>query len=183
MCYVSLIPKFSQFQSFKDLHSLHLKYELLPPHPPFLSSVSLKLNDIVLFNSGDLLFAVIIHKDKDLFTSSDLKNKSSFRRKFSPICYCQQNVLSRGNKTIPEESEDEEESIIDYVSFVNQGFVLTEEELFDSLPNSPFDCTATVIPCSITTLNGQVHLKNCFEHRCFKFSDKGLRIHIVFPYL
>lgn len=176
MCYVSLIPKFSQYSpGTEDLHSIHLKYELLPPHPPFLTSVSLKLNNVVVFNSGDMLFAIILPDGQKLFTQEDVDTKLESHKKVAPTCYCHQNVLTRHNRTIPvtEDSEDEEENIIDYVSFINQGFVQVEEEPADSLPNSPFDCTTTVIPCSITTLNGQIQLKNSFEHRCFKFSDKG----------
>ena len=39
-------------------YALHLKYELVPPYPPFFPSVNLKIDDAILVNSGDFLCAL-----------------------------------------------------------------------------------------------------------------------------
>lgn len=269
---MSLIPKYSTYnQQSVDLlqlqHIVQLKYQLLPPHPPFLTSISSKLKDAVLFNSGDMLFAILV--DRNLFSSplSDFpKNgKSSSvgqRQTLEHLCYCQQqndkvqaserianvfddelqdteaqqrqqeeednksnynktktvaddcvsddtnedstvskcilktvtvlndtsnkknenndNDVLKCNRTVTSlDCDIKDENLRDYVSYVQQGFVL-RTDIDDSIepsisqPDSPFNCTETEMPCTITTLDGQAQLKKSFEHRCFKLVDKGV---------
>ena len=111
---MSLVPKYSphhhHHQPFTDSqrpssqHTLQLKYQLLSPHPPFLTSISSKLKDAILFNSGDMLFAIFI--DRNLFAYNSLSSSSSSnfsnnnnnksssvageQREHVPVCYCHQ---------------------------------------------------------------------------------------------
>ena len=61
-----------------------------------------------------------------------------------------------------------------YASYVLQGYTFPNlDDSQESLPSSPFDCTATVMPCQITSCDSDEQLKLTYEHRCFKRSDKG----------
>ena len=42
-------------------YGIHFKYDLLAPHPPFLPSVQLKTNNLIILNSGDSLIALRIY--------------------------------------------------------------------------------------------------------------------------
>jgi hypothetical protein len=175
MCYVSVLPKYLCEVPYSE-YCLHLKYELLPPHPPFVTSVSLKLKNVILLNSGDLLFAILIPTNQNLFDQEGVVENKKSQKKKHLECYCHQKMRrSLEDPAQIFEIEDDVDEPTDFISFVNQGFSMLEEQESnnESLPNSPFDCTKTVIPCTITSLSGNVMLKNVFEHRCFRHSDKG----------
>ena len=219
--YVSVIPA---VDSIDIKHSLHLQYELLPPHPPFVTSVCLKLPNVILLNSGDMLFAILLSDNRllndqvDLATTINEPVSDSIRcycGKFGKIAECKQtceeNVSvesssvcdaigsdKNGHNGIEhsavkhEEAFNESELICqskldvlnnidstkcnsEYVSFVMQRYSLLEgEESQESLPASPFDCTATVMPCRVTSFDGVDTLKHTYEHRCFRNNDKGM---------
>ena len=71
LSYVSIIPTY-EFAEVTDqsLVNIHLNYELLPPHPSFITPVYLKLQNIVLLNTGDMLFAILL---KDVFDKNETK--------------------------------------------------------------------------------------------------------------
>lgn len=80
-CYVTIAPsptskpkKSTSPNIINQLNSfgLHLKYELVPPHPPFFPSLNLKLDDTILMNSGDLICALSAYKND---CSKDSGNK------------------------------------------------------------------------------------------------------------
>ena len=73
-CYLTVAPSPDTSKGrFKDpihlssnqSYVLHLKYELVPPHPPFFPSVNLKFDDLILVNSGDFLCAVCAYVNFD----------------------------------------------------------------------------------------------------------------------
>ena len=70
---------------------LHLKYELVPPYPPFFPSVNLKIDDIILVNSGDFLCALSAYVHIDEFKSN--KTFCPLSRMLNPLncksnCFC-----------------------------------------------------------------------------------------------
>ena len=73
MTYVSIVP------TCETGHSVHLRYELLPPHPPFVTSISLKIPGVVLLNSGDVLFAILLKHTDAIAEQNDCDN----------LCYCE----------------------------------------------------------------------------------------------
>ncbi|XP_066936738.1 uncharacterized protein [Clytia hemisphaerica] len=166
MCYVSIVPKYNKKKPEQNQYSVHFKYELLPPHPPFLTTISLKRKNVILLNSGDMLFAILIPEPSSLFSCESGKDIQT------RLCYCQQrqqDVLA--NQSNIDVNYDDS---TDYISFINQGFnTINDNDSQTSLPDSPFDCMTTVIPCAITTVDGLIQLKNSYEHRCFRHADKG----------
>lgn len=313
MTYVSIIPT----DTIK--HSIHLRYELLPPHPPFVTSISLKLRNVILLNSGDILFAILLDKyiagddsecednsdcttgyccycqlmerrqkqeqeagiintvdndnsdnndkrildegntiesstssddamtsnqkvanwhtqsDEEMFTDNifsspkiikshrnsqllsqnatlyttnmDTMQQLGQKKHFSNVtnkvdsivdrpvsisfednCYASQSTsqifnnnnlfnvasdLSRDNENITDELSGCNK---EYVSYIVQGFSLpTEQGTQESLPASPFDCTTQVLPCHLSSLDGNEVLKHVYEHRCFRAVYKGTK--------
>ena len=70
---------------------LHLKYELVPPHPPFFPSVNLKFDDLILVNSGDFLCAFSAYVQFDELAHKE--DFSTFTSMLSPLncasnCFC-----------------------------------------------------------------------------------------------
>ena len=241
--YVSVVPA---VDAFNINRAVHLRYELLPPHPPFVTSVCLKLANVILLNSGDMLFAILLNDNKVFnYDRTDINTKPS---QDIMNCYCRKFMKQKPQSTsdgnvedslfqrtneqdstgvlntmeqfpneafedvqqehcnidnidyinkeevlVGADTFDESEfnhsskldllnnsSIVDnecnseYVSFVMQGYSLpVDEESQESLPASPFDCTATVMPCRVTSCDARDVLKHTYEHRCFCNNDKG----------
>lgn len=87
MCYVSLVPR---LESNLDC-ALHWKYELLPPYPPFVTSVSLKLPNVVVMNSGDMMFAILT-RTQDLTGCASREIEQ--RRDVYTDCFCQHQKMT-----------------------------------------------------------------------------------------
>lgn len=215
--YVSIIPS---PDAATLNYCMHLRYELLPPHPPFVTSVCLKLPNVVLLNSGDMLFAILLN-DKKLFQSRNVEYETKSNNQ---MCYCSKSNTNKQSQCsshdlteeiVPLTDQDKVKNVVDtsvnipntldecddinfentdshehiplspfseqgsntnteYVSFVMQGYSIPNElQSQESLPSSPFDCTATVMPAKISSVCNQEILKQTYEHRCFRSSNKG----------
>lgn len=106
MTYVSVIPM------DKTKHSMHLRYELLPPHPPFVTSISLKLPNVILLNSGDILFAVLLDNYISDCSNQDDQINSDRSDEF---CFCQSNkaISENNNRKIEELRRSQSDSSFD----------------------------------------------------------------------
>jgi len=89
-CYLSVAPTPDASRTKNNVqkdppsrrsYALHLKYELVPPHPPFFPSVNLKFDDLVLINSGDFLCAFSAYVQFD-----ELVHKEEFPAFTSMLC-------------------------------------------------------------------------------------------------
>ena len=202
LSYVSIIPTY-EFAEVTDqsLVNIHLNYELLPPHPSFITPVYLKLQNIVLLNTGDMLFAILL---KDVFDKNENESNQSEAYKHCYCTYCKskeseinsdslhkEKMIRKSNEldgigqtqnsteidsqlNTPEMSPKSSSHRCAYVSYVLQGYTFPNfDDSQESLPSSPFDCTTTVMPCQITSYDCNEQLKLTYEHRCFKRSDKG----------
>jgi len=78
--YVSIIPNGEMIST--DV-CIHLHYELLQPHPPFVPKISLKIPNILILNCGDILFAIIMN------------NKTGCEKENIMSCYC--TLLCKGS--------------------------------------------------------------------------------------
>eukprot|EP00795_Rhopilema_esculentum_P004363 gene4363-20585_t len=105
-CYLTVAPSPSKSHKHANTASktfkirkafaLHLKYELVPPYPPFFPSVNLKLDDTILINSGDLVCALSAYRKDDGRTGQE-----TISGLFEPLncnsdCFC--HVLSNHEK-------------------------------------------------------------------------------------
>lgn len=135
MTHVSIIP--SDFIS----HSIHLRYELLPPHPPFVTSISLKLKNVILLNSGDMLFAILLDK---YFDNSKMKlddvneeNENTDNTSNNCFCYCElkKSKLKRSNDE-SEPSSQETDSSEKETNESEKKNTSSQTDSIDSIPNS-----------------------------------------------
>lgn len=202
LSYVSIVPTY-EFAEVTDqnLVNIHLNYELLPPHPFFITPVYLKLQNIVILNTGDMLFAILL---KDVFNKNENESSQSEAYKHCYCTYCKSKESEINSNSLHKEEiisksievdgtgQTQNSTDIDsqlntpemlsptysshrcaYASYVLQGYTFPNlDDSQESLPSSPFDCT-TVMPCQITSYDCNEQLKLTYEHRCFKSSDKG----------
>ena len=98
-CYLTVVPSPTSLREDKTApgwprqksYMMHLKYELVPPHPPFFPSMNLKLDDSILINSGDFICACTAYIN--IQELSQDKTSSSFSHIMSPLnytsnCFC-----------------------------------------------------------------------------------------------
>ncbi|XP_065676125.1 uncharacterized protein LOC101236399 isoform X3 [Hydra vulgaris] len=175
LCYLSVIPTNVNSES---KYAINLRYELLPPYPPLMISVCVKLKNVILLNSGDMLFAIILNGGNCFISKNVFQSK---------LCYCgiwKYSVPKIDNfHKIKEKSElsdvivNEENNISSFkipscVSYVIQGFSLQNEEELEESPESFFDCTSIVLPVQVFFNDKRLNV-SC-EHRCFAHQSNSI---------
>lgn len=207
-------------------YALHLKYELVPPHPPFFPSVNLKFNDVILINSGDFICAISAYinlsvsvddekrnldkpngifetlncasdcfcgflsryrdiscpgkRDYDVFLSDSMSSTSHFcNTNFSVCknlsCEMDEKLIFENSESLRDDfgavNRNSSEGATTASAFSNHtscylSFYGDAELRENASFNSPFDCTSTAFPITVTNEFGRV-LPQIGSHRCF----------------
>lgn len=99
-CYLTVAPaplqpteksagvKTRRKNTLEHSYTLHFKYELVPPHPPFFPSVNLKFDDTMLINSGDFLCALSAYVNIDDCTSDGESDHFFSHLNRRSNCFC-----------------------------------------------------------------------------------------------